>query len=130
MPISRSAISARTGSCCRRRRWSCLVGALGGLYPAFYLSRFEPASVLKANKSSAETPGTGRLRNVLVVAQFAVSIALIICTAVIYGQTVYARTIDPGYQARPHPPGRRTAAATSCSTRADAVDADARASPA
>ena len=29
--------------------------------------------------------------------QFAVSIGLIICTAVIYGQTVYARTVDPGY---------------------------------
>jgi putative ABC transport system permease protein len=54
--------------------------------------------VLKANKSSAETPGTGRLRSVLVVGQFAVSIGLIICTAVIYGQTVYARTVDPGYK--------------------------------
>ncbi len=74
-----------------------VVGILGGLYPAFFLSRFEPASVLKANKSSSETPGTGRLRSVLVVAQFAVSIGLIICTAVIYGQTVYARTLDPGY---------------------------------
>jgi putative ABC transport system permease protein len=75
-----------------------LVGVLGGLYPAFFLSRFQPASVLKANKSSAETPGTGRLRSVLVVGQFAVSIGLIICTAVIYGQTVYARTVDPGYK--------------------------------
>jgi len=74
-----------------------IVGILGGLYPAFFLSRFEPASVLKANKSSSETPGTGRLRSVLVVAQFAVSIALIICTAVIYVQTVFARTVDPGY---------------------------------
>jgi putative ABC transport system permease protein len=74
-----------------------LVGVLGGLYPAFFLSRFQPASVLKANKSSAETAGTGRLRGVLVVAQFAVSIGLIICTAIIYGQTVYARTVDPGY---------------------------------
>jgi putative ABC transport system permease protein len=74
-----------------------LVGILGGLYPAFFLSRFQPASVLKANKSSAETAGTGRLRGVLVVAQFAVSIGLIICTAIIYGQTVYARTVDPGY---------------------------------
>jgi putative ABC transport system permease protein len=73
------------------------VGVLGGLYPAFFLSRFQPASVLKANKSSAETAGSGRLRIVLVVAQFAVSIGLIICTAVIYGQTVYARTVDPGY---------------------------------
>jgi putative ABC transport system permease protein len=74
-----------------------IVGLLGGLYPAFFLSRFEPASVLKANKSSSETPGSGRLRNALVVGQFAVSIGLIICTAIIYGQTVYARTVDPGY---------------------------------
>ncbi len=75
-----------------------LVGAAGGLYPAFYLSRFQPAKVLKANKSSADASGSGRLRNVLVVAQFAVSIGLIICTAVVYAQTVYARTVDPGYQ--------------------------------
>ena len=74
-----------------------IVGILGGLYPAFFLSRFEPASVLKANKSSSETPGTGRIRNALVVGQFAVSIGLIICTSVIYGQTVYARTVDPGF---------------------------------
>ena len=62
---------------------SSLVGAAGGLYPAFYLSRFQPARVLKANRSSAEAGGSGRLRNVLVVGQFAVSIGLIICTAVI-----------------------------------------------
>jgi putative ABC transport system permease protein len=75
-----------------------LVGAAGGLYPAFYLSRFQPAQILKANKSSAEASGTGRLRNVLVVAQFAVSIGLIICTAIVYAQTVYAQTADPGYR--------------------------------
>jgi putative ABC transport system permease protein len=54
--------------------------------------------VLKANRSAAETPGSGRLRTALVIGQFAVSIGLIICTAVIYGQTVYARSVDPGYQ--------------------------------
>ena len=74
-----------------------LVGLLGGLYPAFFISRFQPATVLKANKSSTEPPGTGRLRTALVVGQFAISIGLIICTAVIYAQTVYARTVDPGY---------------------------------
>jgi putative ABC transport system permease protein len=74
-----------------------LVGLLSGLYPAFFLSRFQPAQVLKANRSAAETPGSGRLRAALVVLQFAVSIGLIICTAVIYGQTVYARTVDPGF---------------------------------
>jgi putative ABC transport system permease protein len=77
---------------------SLLVGIVSGLYPAFFLSRFQPAQVLKANRSAAETPGSGRLRAALVVLQFAVSIGLIICTAVIYGQTVYARSVDPGYK--------------------------------
>jgi putative ABC transport system permease protein len=74
-----------------------LVGAAGGVYPAFYLSRFQPAQVLKANKSSAEAAGTGHLRSALVIGQFAVSIGLIICTAVVYAQTVHARTTDPGF---------------------------------
>ncbi len=56
----------RRDRCCRCCCWSWSVGILGGLYPAFFLSRFEPATVLKANKSSSETPGTGRMRNVLV----------------------------------------------------------------
>jgi putative ABC transport system permease protein len=75
-----------------------LVGLAGGLYPAFYLSRYQPAAVLKANRSSAEPIGSGRLRSVLVVAQFAVSIGLIVCTAIIYAQTEFARTSDPGYR--------------------------------
>lgn len=74
------------------------VGVAGGLYPAFYLSRFQPARVLKANKSSADAEGSGRLRSALVVVQFAVSIGLIICTAVVYTQTLYARNSDPGYR--------------------------------
>jgi len=75
-----------------------LVGAVGGLYPSFYLSRFQPAAVLKANKSSADASGAGALRNILVVAQFAVSIGLMICTAIVYAQTVHARTADPGFR--------------------------------
>jgi putative ABC transport system permease protein len=74
------------------------VGIISGIYPAFFLSRFQPAQVLKANRSAAETPGSGRIRAALVVFQFAVSIGLIICTAVIYGQTVFARHVDPGYK--------------------------------
>jgi putative ABC transport system permease protein len=74
-----------------------IVGGLGGLYPALFLSRFQPATVLKANKSASEGEGTGRLRAALVVGQFAVSIGLIICTAVVYLQTSYARSVDPGF---------------------------------
>ena len=75
-----------------------LVGLLSGLYPAFFISRFQPAQVLKANRSSAETPGSGRLRTALVIGQFAISTGLIICTVVIYAQTLYARSADPGYK--------------------------------
>lgn len=73
-----------------------LVGVLGGLYPAVYLSRFRPARVLKANQSGAS--GSPRLRNALVLFQFAISIALIVATAVVFLQTRYARTIDLGFQ--------------------------------
>ncbi|NWM24923.1 ABC transporter permease, partial [Escherichia coli] len=49
-------------------------------------------------KSAADAEGSGLLRSVLVVIQFAVSIGLIICTAVVYSQNVYARSLDPGYK--------------------------------
>jgi len=72
------------------------IGLAAGLYPALYLSSFLPARILKANKSAA-AEGSGRLRAALVVVQFAISIGLLICTAVVYGQTVYARNMDLGY---------------------------------
>ncbi|MET0308163.1 MAG: FtsX-like permease family protein [Sphingomonas sp.] len=73
-------------------------GLLGGLYPAFYLSRFKPADVLRANKSSVETPGNGHFRTALVLFQFAIAIGLIASTWVIYSQTRYVETVDPGYR--------------------------------
>jgi putative ABC transport system permease protein len=75
-----------------------VVGAVGGFYPALYLSRFQPAVVLKANKSAADAQGSGRLRGFLVVTQFAISIGLIVCTSVIYSQTRFVETVDPGFE--------------------------------
>jgi putative ABC transport system permease protein len=73
-----------------------VVGSVGGIYPALFLSRFHPAEVLRTSHAGAGGDGV-RLRTALVVAQFAISIALIICTAVIYAQTIHARTLDPGF---------------------------------
>lgn len=71
-------------------------GVISGSYPALYLSRFLPARVLKANRSS-DGAGQVGFRSALVVFQFAISIGLVICTAVVYGQTVYAKSLDLGY---------------------------------
>jgi putative ABC transport system permease protein len=73
-------------------------GLGGGLYPAFYLSRFKPAPLLRAGPVSVETPGSGRLRAALVVAQFAVAIGLIASTAIIWSQTRFVEQVDPGYR--------------------------------
>ncbi|MEX0300615.1 MAG: FtsX-like permease family protein, partial [Kordiimonas sp.] len=73
-----------------------LVGVISGSYPASYLSGFMPARILKANKSS-DAGGAGSLRSMLVVFQFAISIGLAMCTAVVYGQTMYAKSMDVGY---------------------------------
>ena len=73
------------------------VGIVGGLYPAVYLSRFRPAQVLKANRSS-DNQGSTAIRGALVIVQFAISIALIICTAVVYGQYLYTQNKDLGFK--------------------------------
>lgn len=73
-----------------------VTGLVSGCYPALYLSRFLPARVLKSNRSS-DGAGQASFRSLLVVFQFAISIGLVICTAVVYGQTIYARSLDLGY---------------------------------
>lgn len=72
------------------------VGVLGGLYPAFFLSRFRPAMILKSNQSSS-TQEKSRIRNALVVLQFSISIGLIVTTLLIYKQTEYAKNMDLGF---------------------------------
>jgi len=70
-------------------------GLVGGIYPALVLSGFRPAAVLRAN--SAGQAGSGRLRSVLVVLQFSVSIGLGISALVVFSQISYARNIGLGF---------------------------------
>jgi putative ABC transport system permease protein len=72
-----------------------LIGLAGGSYPAFYLSRFEPAHVLKGQKGSSSSNAS--LRKVLVVTQFAISITMLISTWVVYDQLQFIRSKDLGF---------------------------------
>lgn len=73
-----------------------LVGLLAGSYPALHLSRFRPARVLRSSLPTASSRSP--FRRVLVVFQFAVSIALIIGTGVVIGQLNYMKDRDLGFE--------------------------------
>lgn len=68
---------------------------LAGSRPAFYLSSFEPVKVLKGRQQQGRRAALPR--KVLVVVQFAASVALIISTVIIYQQIQYAKKRPAGY---------------------------------
>ena len=72
-----------------------ITGILAGIYPAFYLSSFRPARILKGNLLGLGNSGLGR--KILVVTQFAISISLIIGTLIIFKQLSYLRQANLGF---------------------------------
>jgi len=74
-----------------------VVGILAGGYPSFILSSFLPVSLFKGSSALFKSKGQWKLRNILIIFQFGISVVLVILAVTIQNQLRYIKNTDVGY---------------------------------
>lgn len=72
-----------------------MAGIISGFYPAVYLSSLKPVSIIKGDGFAGK--GNGRLRQVLVVIQFTLSVLIGVTAIFMFLQLKYLQTKDLGF---------------------------------
>lgn len=72
-----------------------VAGIIGGSYPAFVLSGFSPGTVLKGEITQGSAGAL--FRKILVIIQFTISVAMIVCTMVVFRQLNFLKEKDQGF---------------------------------
>ena len=67
---------------------------LSGIYPAFYVTRFQPAGILKG---SVKYGGAGTISMILLMLQFGISLSGIVCSIAFAQNAVYQKEYDVGF---------------------------------
>jgi putative ABC transport system permease protein len=75
-----------------------IIGIISGLYPAFYLSAFQPVTVIRGDVTQGRKGAF--FRKALIVFQFAVSVILLIGTFAVTNQIRFARNKDLGFSTK------------------------------
>ena len=76
-----------------------IISIVAGIYPSFYLSKFKPILAVKNIQSNSKNSKSGSgTRKVLVIAQFGISIGLIICTLVVLRQLNFMKNHELGFK--------------------------------
>ncbi len=72
------------------------IGVVAGSYPAFFLARFSPQLLLK--EGIVAGAGKGRVRKVLMAAQFVITLFMVVGTLAVFTQLHWLRTTDMGFR--------------------------------